>query len=252
MAKTSGHGNPDWTRDETILALDLYFELGGHIPSGRDARVQELSRLLQVMPYHASAAKVPSFRNPDGVAFKLQNLRQVATGRGLGNTSKMDRAIWAEFGASPTDVHHLAAAIREAVTLLDEADLQSDVPEEFREGRILTELHMRRERHRGLRKRLLAQRHLKGLSCDLCELERRELDAPLQEALFEAHHLVPLASAAERITKLSDVALLCACCHRLLHKLIASHRRWLDLPQAKALLEGGKATLVAEVTLATA
>lgn len=81
MARTQGHGNPKWTRDETILALNLYFELGGRIPPGNDSRVQELSELLRRFPYHANASRRESFRNPDGVAFKLQNLRQVATGR---------------------------------------------------------------------------------------------------------------------------------------------------------------------------
>jgi 5-methylcytosine-specific restriction protein A len=28
MAKTDGRGNPPWTRDETILALDLFFDAG--------------------------------------------------------------------------------------------------------------------------------------------------------------------------------------------------------------------------------
>lgn len=31
MARTQGHGNPNWTRDETILALDLYLELNGDV-----------------------------------------------------------------------------------------------------------------------------------------------------------------------------------------------------------------------------
>jgi len=31
MAVTHGHGNPKWTRDETILALDLYFDCKGHV-----------------------------------------------------------------------------------------------------------------------------------------------------------------------------------------------------------------------------
>jgi hypothetical protein len=29
MAVTQGHGNPNWTRDETILALDLYLKSSG-------------------------------------------------------------------------------------------------------------------------------------------------------------------------------------------------------------------------------
>ena len=77
MAVTHGHGNPKWTRDETILALDLYFDCSGIIPSGSDERVQTLSQLLRALPYHDRASRKETFRNPDGVAFKLQNLRQV-------------------------------------------------------------------------------------------------------------------------------------------------------------------------------
>jgi len=87
MAVTHGHGNPHWTRDETVLALDLYFDSDGKIPSSTDDRVQALSELLRSFPHHSMSARKPSFRNADGVAFKLQNLNQVATGKGLGNTS---------------------------------------------------------------------------------------------------------------------------------------------------------------------
>src|SRR5581483_8043912 len=98
MAVTHGHGNPAWTRDEIILALDLYLDCQGHIPSSSDPRVLALSELLRSFPYHSRAARQASFRNTDGVSFKLQNLRQVATGKGLGNVSNMDRAVWKEFG----------------------------------------------------------------------------------------------------------------------------------------------------------
>src|ERR1700687_641779 len=98
MAQAHGHGNPKWTRDEVILALDLYFNCGGSIPSKGDARVQKLSSVLRRLPYHGAESRKDSFRNPDGVAFKLQNLRHVATGKGLGNVSETDRAVWAEFG----------------------------------------------------------------------------------------------------------------------------------------------------------
>lgn len=35
MAVTKGHGNPNWNRDETILALEAYFALGGKNPSAK-------------------------------------------------------------------------------------------------------------------------------------------------------------------------------------------------------------------------
>ena len=55
------------------------------------------------------AARKPTFRNPDGAAFKVQNLRSGETGKGLGNVSRMDREIWDEFGANPVEVSRLAS-----------------------------------------------------------------------------------------------------------------------------------------------
>jgi len=226
MARTQGHGNPNWTRDETILALELYLDREGVVPSPRDPAVIALSGTLRSLPYHSEAAKRPSFRNPDGVGFKLMNLRQVATGRGLGNVSQTDRDIWAEFGNDLSKVKALGTAIRAAVhnPLWEKVDELET--EEFWEGALLTQLHYRRERHRQLRTKLLALHRPNGLKCEMCSLARLDLPIEVQEALFEAHHLLPLSAAASRSTKLSDVALLCACCHRLLHKMIAVNRRW--------------------------
>ncbi|MNW10501.1 HNH endonuclease [compost metagenome] len=58
----------------------------------------------------------------------------------------------------------------------------------------------------------------------------------LQEAMFEAHHLVPLAETGERKTRLADLALLCACCHRLIHRAMVAKADWIGLVEARALL----------------
>src|SRR4051812_38214481 len=101
MAVTDGPGNPPWSREETILALELYIDSAGTIPAKSDNRVTALSQLLRNLPFHDETARRPTFRNPDGVVLKLKNLRQVATGRGLANVSEMDRTIWNELGQSP-------------------------------------------------------------------------------------------------------------------------------------------------------
>jgi len=235
MARTHGHGNPNWTRDETILALDLYFDLNGKIPSGSDERVKALSEVLRRFPYHAAASRKESFRNSDGVAFKLQNLRQVATGKGLGNVSETDRAVWLEFGASPAATKSLANLIRAGVTASEASEpVQEDV--EFVEGRVVTELHTRREREPKLRERLLSSRHGSGkLFCEMCGTPPFSTNAALREAHFEAHHIVPLSSTGTRTTRLSDLALLCANCHRLLHRAIAIEKRWLTVAEGKAI-----------------
>jgi 5-methylcytosine-specific restriction protein A len=238
MAKTQGHGNPNWSRDETILALDLYLQLGGVVPSPRSEAISQLSARLRSLPYHAEAAKQPTFRNPDGVGFKLMNIRQVATGKGLGNVSNMDRQVWAEFGQRPDEVRRIAAAIQSGIAIVGSEQLP-EVEQELPEGRLLTALHLRRERHPKVRKMLIDARGHGGLRCEICDLSRPDLEISMQEAIFEAHHLVPLADAGERKTKLADLALLCACCHRLLHRAMVSEAKWMGLEEARAIISPG-------------
>ena len=165
MAKTQGHGNPDWTRDEVILALDLYLSCGGMVPSGSDARVKALSQTLQSLSVHPASRRVESFRNPDGVSFKLQNIRQVASGKGLANVSQVDRDIWLRFGDKPDIVKKLASEILSLAGGKDasagEAMTSYNASGDevvFAEGRVLTSSHTRRERSRELRKKLIAGR----------------------------------------------------------------------------------------------
>ena len=240
MAVTQGHGNPNWNRDETILALEAYFALAGKNPNANDPLIIALSQTLRALPYHSDAARKPTFRNPDGAAFKVQNLRSRATGKGLGNISQMDRDIWDEFGTNPIEVTRLANLIRAGMTTGSQAspatsDGLDDL--EFYEGRLLTQNHMRRERSAKLRQALLKKREQSNsLHCDMCGDDHAALPHDLRTAAFEAHHVLPIALAGEGSTKLSDVALLCATCHRLLHRLIAIRRKWIGVSDATAVI----------------
>ena len=239
MAVTKGHGNPNWTEDEVVLALDLYFQLGGAMPSSTDPRVLALSETLRSLPYHAEAARKPSFRNPDGVVFKVGNLRAVATGKGLSNTAKVDRQVWEQFGGDPVATHARAKAIREASDLGRELPPADEDDEVFPEGRTATYAHKRRERNPKLRGRLIASRIQTGtLHCDICGLKSPSPDSSLAEAAFEAHHVIPLSTKGESSTKLKELALLCACCHRMLHRAISVERKWLSIEDARALILG--------------
>jgi 5-methylcytosine-specific restriction protein A len=240
MAVTQGHGNPDWTREETILALALYFELNKVVPSERHPAVQALSRLLRSLPYHASAARKESFRNPAGVSFKLQNLQSFETGRGLKNVSQMDRDVWAEFHRNPEEAQRLASLIGAEIGFLtNNPTSTNDEDSEFYEGRLMTVLHKTRERDSRVRKRLLDFRSKNGpLNCDLCSCRPISGVPAFLDAIFEAHHLKPLSLELVKSTRLSDLALLCANCHRLVHRAISREKRWLTLEECKAALGG--------------
>jgi 5-methylcytosine-specific restriction protein A len=166
------------------------------------------------------------------------NIRQVATGKGLGNVSNMDRQVWAEFGQRPDDVSRIAEAIKAGI-IVNGSEQLPEIEQELPEGRLLTALHVRRERNPKVRKMLLDDRRSAGFRCEICDVTRADLEEPLREAMFEAHHLVPLGEAGERKTKLADLALLCACCHRLIHQAIALKMRWIGLVEARAIIGPG-------------
>jgi 5-methylcytosine-specific restriction protein A len=239
MAITKGHGNPNWTREETTLALELYFKLGQKMPSSSDSEVVELSKYLRSMDIHRNADKNSSFRNPDGIAFKVGNLRAVATGKGLKNTSKMDQVVWDEFGTNVDAIRKYCDLVRLGVgSLAAEPELDHmDDGLEFNEGKVLTRVHKTRERNRGLRNKLIKRLQAKNeCHCEMCGVEPRNALGILSLKMFECHHIIPVSESMRDKTKLSDLSLLCANCHRLLHAVIAQEKKWLRIDEASSLL----------------
>lgn len=102
--------NPTWSREELILALDLY--LRGGFLDDRHPDVIELSELLNRL---AATAPTPTFRNPNGVSMKLGNFRSLDpshTGAGLPRIGRGDAAVWEEFAEDRTGLTAAAAEIR--------------------------------------------------------------------------------------------------------------------------------------------
>ena len=60
--------NPNWTRDELILALDVYFaeDFVSNPGSHHDSKMVDLSKLLNSLPIHANRAENATFRNSHG------------------------------------------------------------------------------------------------------------------------------------------------------------------------------------------
>lgn len=235
--------NPKWIRDEELLLVDLYLASRGKIPGPEDPRVIELSTLLAQSPWHSMSSRVSTFRNPDGIVLKLQNLKSIDTGHGMPNSSMIDRQVLNEFVEQPEQLSGIAASIRKGIQLAQplaiiSADLALDVV--FTEGRLLTALHLRRERDPRLRKGLLRKRQDSNCCfCELCGLSFEAVDPIHRMSAFEVHHLLPLSvSGLTRRTTHHELALLCAVCHRLIHSAIAANCCWLSIDQAKSILMG--------------
>lgn len=103
----------NWTRDQLLLALNLYHQT----PFGRQHK--------SYPPIVALAEKIG--RSPSAVAIKLSNftsLDPVERARGIGgfpNVSQADRAIWEEFAGRLGALAEVSEALRES--LLDDASV---------------------------------------------------------------------------------------------------------------------------------
>lgn len=233
--------NPSWTRDELILALDLYIRVSS--PDEKNPQVVELSELLNQLWRGTSFGSQETLRNPTGVSMKLTNFRRFDPAytslgqKGLAHGSKADQLVWDEFAEDRTRLAATAAAIREGLVgdapppLAPDPELEAEASE----GALLSRLHHYRERDSSLVRKRKAQAlaQFGRLACEACDFDFGEAYGPRGDGYIEVHHLKALETltTASR-TKLSDLAILCANCHRMVH----ARRPWLSLVELKALV----------------
>lgn len=85
------------------------------------------------------------------------------------------------------------------------------------EGKAALRIHLRRERSQKLIQAFKAT--LTDPCCEACGMRFSEVYGDLGAGYIEAHHKIPVSSLDDAsITKLSDLAALCANCHRIIHK----------------------------------
>ncbi len=105
--------NPDWSRDETILLMDLYSRAPRAGKTHPD--VVALSELLRGGATQPGVAIHPTFRNAAGIAMRLRNFGRHDPGApperdaGLRPGGAIDSAVWREFADDPA---RLATEVR--------------------------------------------------------------------------------------------------------------------------------------------
>lgn len=233
--------NPVWKRDELVLALELYMK-HKRVPSESHPDVIALSDLLGVLGKKASIEQNRTFRNRNGVVMKLANFQRldpvyVELGfKGLSRGGKNEQIIWDEFAAFPQELAATAEAIRSEIMQLQQRTLLVEDDEDWvveaLEGRLLTRAHRYRERNKAIieSKKKQALKTLGRLACESCGCDFEKTYGEVGKGLIEVHHTKPLHTLrAEAKTKLEDLALLCANCHRVVH----SQRKWLSVNEVR-------------------
>lgn len=215
--------NPTWARDELILALDLYLRNG--LLDDLDARVVDLSQVLNALPIHVSRPDRNKFRSPNAVAMKLGNfaaLDSAYPGAGLQSGGRGDATVWDDFVSRRDDLHRLAEQLRRGAALGRFPALAEDDEDEVAEGRLLFREHRARERNRRIvsnkKRQVLAKAG--RLACEVCDFDFAVTYGERGEGFAECHHVVPLSEAGEGTTRLSDLVIVCSNCHRMLHARI--------------------------------
>lgn len=223
--------NPPWTRDELILALDLYFRCDPRHASERTPEIVALSTLLRNSGIHQEPYDPETFRNPPGVYMKLRNFLAYDpsySGKGLAAGGKLERVIWDQFAHQRDRLHAVAQAIRLRiggdVVRCPAAESPASIAEdedEYPEGRVLFRSHRVLELSSALvqRKKNETIRESGVIECEVCGFSYSRTYGQLGEGYIECHHTKPVSrmKLGEK-TNLADFILVCSNCHRMLHR----------------------------------
>lgn len=236
--------NPDWTRDELMIALDYHLRRRNFDPRPQS---EEITKLVQRIAKVGAALGLTEYgtflRTPESVAMKLRNFSSFDpeyTGhgrRGLTNGNKLEVELWDEFSERPEEVARVAKGILEIVGAHDAGIYTvDDIDFEAPEGRIMTRVHFSRERNSTLvkkKKDAMLRRHGR-LACEVCGFDFFQTYGERGRQFIECHHTIPISLLGENAkTCLSDLALVCSNCHRMIH----AQRPWWSIEDARAVLK---------------
>jgi hypothetical protein len=111
---------------------------------------------------------------------------------------------------------------------------EEGVPDVF-EGKEKYVRHKTRERNPEIikQKKKEFQRQNGRLFCEVCNFDFKETYGERGEGFIECHHNIPLhEDEKERITKTSDLSILCSNCHRMVHR----KKKWLTILELRGIL----------------
>lgn len=234
--------NPTWRREELILALELYVAHAGNPPGKASSQVSALSDLLNRVGDRVGRQAQATYRNANGVYMKMMNFRRLdpayieAGRKGLSRGGAQEAVIWREFANDYDALRRTASAIRAELSqhATSELDVNPD-DESAAEGAIIMSAHRRRERNRELvrKRKQKALREHGELRCEGCSHSFADQYGERGEGFIEVHHLRPVHQMdPEEKTRLADLALVCANCHRMIHR----RAPWLSMQELRDAL----------------
>jgi len=225
--------NPPWTRDELILALDLYTRYNPSRITNKHREVIALSKILKKLPLHKKIPDRKHFRNPNSVFMRLKTFISCdphTKGKGLTHANKLEKRIWKEFSRDIETLNKIASAIRSLANSPLIKTLNSPFEEEDAcpAGKLLYRFHKKLEASRKMNER--KKKRSGVLKCELCGFDFEEKYGPVGKGYIEVHHKIPLHELRpQRKARMAHLMLICSNCHRIVHRQLGFLRRTLTI-----------------------
>lgn len=205
-----------------VKALEADASLGRRY---RGKSVAQIAILLkgdqEAYRWHAAPKNVRAFQSP----IKVPKSMTLGFGKYFTRPKELTEKQWVSF----------LALNGKSVSQVPKDDYRDGGETEFPEGRKIERKHTSRERNRKLVEAAKARFKAEHgrLFCEACEFDFQESYGRAGINFIEAHHTIPVSKLKSgAVTKLSDVALVCSNCHRILH-----HRRpWLSILELKRIV----------------
>ena len=244
---TEGSNNPAWSEDEIILILYLYKQQSRLVKDNFNlAKID--SKILQIYSsYLINLAKkngIPvenfkNFRTPYSIVLRMLNFinldKNIPEKKGLYRMSGLVFLLWEKFKNNPAFLEKEAEQIILFINKPEKLTKTTLLAEKhFSEGGIRLAYHKQRERSA----KLVFLKKQKGfLSCDVCGFDFLKFYGKHGENFIECHHNKPLSEMMpNNKTSLSDLSLVCANCHRMIHR----KKEYLTIEELKDILKENK------------
>jgi putative restriction endonuclease len=184
-------GSGTWTRDEHLVALDLYLNYPDVVEDSNDRQVKDVADLIG--------------RSANAVALRLGNYRHLdpESTKGLENVSQDCREIWADYYGNEDELAYEAERARERLQEDTSTDDQGTETESGIETGETTISGTARQGQRDFR--AVIQERYDG-ECIICGLS--------QSGLLQAGHILPWSEEPELRSDPSNGLLLCYNHHR--------------------------------------
>lgn len=208
-----------YTEEELCLILDAYFSGMEH--NRNDPSVIELADLVS--------------HSPDSVELQLKNFRYLDPDKkgGATNYSRAAERMWNKYKRNRDRLRSEAEVTRKLAQETQGAGWSPEI-EVASEGRIRIRTHILRERNKKLVEQKKRRARKSGrVVCEVCGFDFAQNYSERGKGFIECHHKKPLSDLKPGTeTKLSDLALLCSNCHRMIHL----KQPWLEIAELKKLV----------------